>query len=520
MATITTIDPSKKDDKKKLKVAAYCRVSTGSAEQEESLTAQREHYEDYIKSNPDWEFAGLYYDEAVSGTSTERREALAKMLEDAKQGKIDFILTKSISRFSRNKIDCLNMTRELSACGVGIYFEKENINTLTMGSEFLLAVMSSLAESESRSISTNEKWGIKVRMKSGTYKQGTPPYGYDIDDGKLVVNKEQAEIVRMVFSMALDGMGSYKIANKLNELGIKTPRNGKMWSASNIRGMLHNERYIGDTLYMKTFTDEEYNHHYNHGEVDQYYLKNTHEPIITREDFEKVQHLIGQRKKERKIRDGDGTYQTNHLFTGKMVCQQCGAHLKHVVRSGRKSGFYDAWACPTHIRDKDKCPLKVLEDSKIRAAFTTMMNKLIFARRQVLEPYIKNLESLDTETADREIGEIDDKYSALLKQQAAIMQLAADGVLDPSTCQKELADLNDKKNDLGSKKTTLTMAISNNYKFTTEAGRLLRYLRDHNITREMDENAFLEFVDEIAVYSRNMIGFRLSCGLELKEELK
>ena len=249
-------------------------------------------------------------------------------------------------------------------------------------------------------------------------------------------------------------------------------------------------------------------------------LTNTHEPIITREDFEKVQHLIGQRKKERKIRDGDGTYQTNHLFTGKMVCQQCGAHLKHVVRSGRKSGFYDAWACPTHIRDKDKCPLKVLEDSKIRAAFTTMMNKLIFARRQVLEPYIRNLESLDTETADKEIGEIDEKYSALLKQQAAIMQLAADGVLDPSTCQKELADLNDKKNDLGSKKASLTMAISNNYKFTTEAGRLLRYLRDHNITREMDENAFLEFVDEIAVYSRNMIGFRLSCGLELKEELK
>lgn len=124
MATIITIDPSKKDNKKKLKVAAYCRVSTGSAEQEESLTAQREHYEDYIKSNPAWEFAGLYYDEAVSGTSIERREALTKMLEDARQGKIDFILTKSISRFSRNKIDCLNMTRELSACGVGIYFEK------------------------------------------------------------------------------------------------------------------------------------------------------------------------------------------------------------------------------------------------------------------------------------------------------------------------------------------------------------------------------------------------------------
>lgn len=519
MAMITMIDPSKKDEKK-LKVAAYCRVSTGSAEQEESLTAQREHYEDYIKSNPDWEFAGLYYDEAVSGTSTERREALAKMLGDAQQGKIDFILTKSISRFSRNKIDCLNMTRELSACGAGIYFEKENINTQTMGSEFLLSVMSSLAESESRSISTNEKWGIKVRMKSGTYKQGTPPYGYDIDDGKLVINPQQAEVVRMIFRMALDGMGAYKIARRLEDLNIQTVRNGKIWHPSVVRNILRNERYIGDTLYMKSFTDEEYNHRKNHGEVDQYYLKNTHEPIITREDFEKVQDLVKQRRVERKIQHGVDTYQVKHLFSGKLICQQCGAHLKHVVRSGRKSGRYDAWACPTHIHNKEDCPLKVIEDSKIRIAFTTMINKLIFAKSQVMGTYVKSLENLDTGTVDKEIKEIDEKYSALLKQQTTITQLAADGILDPSTFQTEIAKLNDEKNNLSSRKASLTMVVSNNYKYTAEAGRLLKYLRGHSITREMDEDAFTEFVDEIAVYSRNEIGFRLSCGIELKEELK
>lgn len=156
MKTITIIEPVKRIEKEKLRVAAYCRVSTDSDKQEESLEAQHSHYEDYIKSNPDWEFSGLYFDEGISGTKTENRKALKKMLGDASEGKIDFILTKSISRFSRNKIDCLNMTRELLGYGVGIYFEKENINTQTMGSEFLLSVMSSLAESESRSISTNE----------------------------------------------------------------------------------------------------------------------------------------------------------------------------------------------------------------------------------------------------------------------------------------------------------------------------------------------------------------------------
>lgn len=175
MKTITRIEPSKRSENKKIKVAAYCRVSTSSDEQLESLETQKKHYDSYIKEHDDWEYAGLYYDEGITGTKTEGRAGLQKMLDDCHLGKIDFILTKSISRFSRNKIDCLTMVRELLGLGIGIFFEKENINTKTMNDEFLLTILSSIAETESQSISLNEKWGIQARMRAGTYHQATPP---------------------------------------------------------------------------------------------------------------------------------------------------------------------------------------------------------------------------------------------------------------------------------------------------------------------------------------------------------
>ncbi|MGO5315017.1 recombinase family protein [Bilifractor sp. LCP21S3_A7] len=517
MKTITIIEPVKRIEKEKLRVAAYCRVSTDSDKQEESLEAQRSHYEDYIKSNPDWEFSGLYFDEGISGTKTENRKALKKMLGDASEGKIDFILTKSISRFSRNKIDCLNMTRELLGYGVGIYFEKENINTQTMGSEFLLSVMSSLAESESRSISTNEKWGIHVRMQNGSYKQGTPPYGYDMKDGKMIINPEQAEVIRMIFRLYLDGMGTNKIAQKLDAMSITPPKKGKQWHPTTIRGILRNERYIGDCLYMKHYVDEEYHQRKNTGEQAQYYLKNDHDAIISRETFERANAVMAQRRTDRGIHKEDPKYQNRNLFTGKITCAHCGSHLKHVVIKSGNIG--SAWACPMHVRDLNSCSLKSIPEAKIRAAFVTMMNKLIFSRRQLMEPYVKELENFDTDRTNKIIAELSAKYSFVLEQQAAITQLAADGVLDPETYQNELNQLNKEKMDLSAKKTTLTMSLTNNYLYTAEAGKLARFLKKASITKNMDEEAFREFVDGVIVYSRTLIGFKLKCVLLLKEEL-
>jgi site-specific DNA recombinase len=264
--------------KPKVRVAAYCRVSTDSDEQMASLEAQKDHYESYIKANPDWEFAGIYYDEGISGTKKENRTGLLRLLADCENKKIDFIITKSVSRFARNTTDCIEMVRKLTDLGVFIYFEKENINTQRMEGELVLTILSSLAENESLSIAENSKWSIRRRFQNGTYKISYPPYGYDYVDGKLFINKEQAEIIKRIFSEALVGKGTQKIADGLNLDKIPTKR-GSHWTATTIRGILSNEKYTGDVLLQKTYTDENFKRHYNRGEKDQYMIKDHHEAL-------------------------------------------------------------------------------------------------------------------------------------------------------------------------------------------------------------------------------------------------
>ena len=228
----------------KLRVAAYCRVSTASDDQLVSLEAQKTHYESYIKANPEWEFAGVYYDKGVTGTKTEGRDELLRLISDCENGLVDFIVTKSISRFSRNTLDCLELVRRLLDIGVFVYFEKENLNTQSMEGELMLSILSSLAESESVSISENNKWSAQKRFQNGTFKVAYPPYGYDNVDGQMVVNEEQAEVVCWMFEQALAGKGTHKIASELNERGVPT-RKGGSWTATTVRGLLANEKFTG-----------------------------------------------------------------------------------------------------------------------------------------------------------------------------------------------------------------------------------------------------------------------------------
>ena len=225
---------------RKLRVAAYARVSTELNAQLISLDAQKNYYEKYIKSRDDWEFAGLYFDEGISGTSIANRQGLLSLITDCERGLIDRVIVKSISRFSRNTIDSVDTVRILCGLGVSVFFEKENIDTGNMESELLLSILSSLAESESKSISQNANWSIQRRFKKGTYKIGYPPYGYDNVEGKMLINHEQAEVVKWIFKQFLSGVGASKIAKELNERKIKTNRNGN-WTAHTIVGMLKNE---------------------------------------------------------------------------------------------------------------------------------------------------------------------------------------------------------------------------------------------------------------------------------------
>ena len=256
MKTIQVIEPVKtRSPVRKTRVAAYCRVSTGTEEQLISLEAQKKHYEDTIKADPACEFAGVYYDEGITGTKKEVRPALMRLITECKAGKIDRIVTKSLSRFARNTTDCLELVRELKDMGVSVFFEKENLDTGSMDSELLISVMSSLAESESVSISENEKWGIRRRFESGTYKISYPPYGYRVKAGVFTVCEEEAAHVREIFSQALAGKSGNAIAKDLNARGIPARKGGK-WHSSSVRNILKNEKYKGCALLQKTFTPD------------------------------------------------------------------------------------------------------------------------------------------------------------------------------------------------------------------------------------------------------------------------
>lgn len=237
----------------KLRVAAYARVSTDSDEQLVSLKAQREHYENYIKSNPEWEFAGLYYDEGISGTKMEKRPELLRMIRDCENDRIDFIITKSISRFARNTTDCLELVRQLMAIGIFIFFEKENLNTGDMESELMLSILSGFAAEESASISQNTTWSINKRFQNGNYIIGSPPYGYANENGEMIIIPEEAEVVKRIFSECLSGKGGSVIAKGLNRDKIPA-RRGNHWSSGTVVDMLRNEKYKGDALFQKTYT--------------------------------------------------------------------------------------------------------------------------------------------------------------------------------------------------------------------------------------------------------------------------
>ena len=310
MKKVTQIDGVQKNTtiNNKLRVAAYCRVSTGSEAQLESLEAQKSHYEQYINSREDWQFAGLYFDEGITGTKTEKRPELLRLIADCETKKIDFVIAKSISRFSRNTTDCLALVRKLQSLNIPIFLEKENINTGLMVSELFLSILSSMAEGESASISENSKWSINRRFQNGTYKLSYTPYGYDWDGENMIINPAQVAVVKRIFADIISGKSTNAIADELNAEKIPSKKNTN-WTSSTIRGILANEKYTGDVIFQKTYTDENFNRHTNYGEVDQYMASDHHEAIIIHADFDAANALVSQRALEKGVKKGSDKYQ-------------------------------------------------------------------------------------------------------------------------------------------------------------------------------------------------------------------
>ena len=517
MKRITKIENKTAREKKKIRVAAYCRVSTDSDEQMISLDAQKAHYESYIKLNDEWEYAGLYYDEGISGTKVDARSGLLSMLSDCEDGKIDLIITKSISRFARNTTDCLEMVRKLIDLGIYIIFEKEKIHTGSMESELMLSILAGLAESESVSISQNSKWSIRKRFEKGTFIISYPPYGYDNVDGEMVIVPEQAEIVKEIFASCLAGNGTYTIAKRLNDRGIPTKKAGK-WHGSTINGILTNEKYTGDVIFQKTYTDSSFRRHTNYGEQDMFLCADHHEAIVSHEDFDKVREILDRRAIEKGNGSNTSRYQKRYAFSGRIKCGNCGSSFKR-RQHYKPSGDYVAWTCDTHLRDKDACSMLYIEDEAIKAAFATMMNKLIFGHQEILKPLMRSLRGLDDKDRLIQINVMGRKIEENADKKQTLATLMAQGFLDVAVYNSASQNLMVEEQELKDRKEELMNNIGGDKTKVRELQTLMDFTSKGETLTEFDEELFTAFVEKIIVQSREEITFRLKCGLNLKERL-
>ncbi|MEI3609917.1 recombinase family protein [Pseudogracilibacillus sp. SO10305] len=519
MRKITMLDVATSSAvKPKQKVAAYIRVSTSNEDQLISLEAQRRHYKTLIETNEEWQLVDIYSDEGITGTKKDRRPELLRLMSDCEKGKIDFILTKSISRFARNTIDCLELVRKLMDLDVHIYFEKENINTNSMESELMLSILSSLAENESVSLSENSKWSIRQRFKHGTYKLSYPPYGYDYIDEQIVVNEEQAPVIRRIFNSVLKGIGTERIARQLNEEKIPTKRGGN-WTGTTIRGIIKNEKYTGDVLLQKTFTDEHFNRKVNQGELDQYLIENHHEAIITHADFEAANQMIEYQASQKNVAVGSRKYINRYPFSGKIECAECGDTFKRRIHTSTHKK-YIAWCCSTHIKNRDECSMLFIKEERIHQAFITMMNKLKFGYSYVLVPLSKELETSNQDENYQKVTEIEEQLEAIKDELNTLIQIMTKGFLEPAIFNEQKIELTHRHISLKEEREQLLYSINDGSNQLNELKRLIKYLKQGNFISSFDEETFQDIVKKVIVYSPNEIGFYLKCGITLRERVE
>lgn len=356
---VITIEATEKPQNAKLRVAAYARVSSASDDQLNSFAAQNRHYSDLISSKENWRMVDIYADEGITGTSAEKREDFQRLLADCRRGLIDRVLVKSISRFARNTKECLETIRELKSLGVGVYFEKENIDTATMSGEMMTALFASFAQAESESISGNMRWGIQKRMQAGTYIPANLPYGYTLQDHSIRIVEEQAVIVQRIFKEYLSGKSTERIASDLREEGIPCKSGEVAWDSTAIRYIISNEKYIGDSVWQKYFSTDTlpYKCRLNRGQKVSYYAYGTHEGIVPKEDFEKANALMKSRAQKITL-----TKNSPYAFRKKIVCGDCQSLFRRKVVRG-----ITYWVCIGHDKKRHglKCGITPIAEDEI-----------------------------------------------------------------------------------------------------------------------------------------------------------
>ncbi len=502
----------------KKRVCAYCRVSTDSHEQHNSFTVQLEYYKNFIESQEDWEFAGIYADEARSGTKLEKRDDFLRMMKDCENGKIDMIITKSVTRFARNTVDSIQAIRRLKELGIGVYFEKEHINSLSEKSEQMLTILSSLAQGEAESTSTNNKWAVVKRFQDGTYIISSPAYGYTKNEnGELVIQEEEAVVVRRIFREYLNGKGVYLIAKELDEEGIPTIQYGERWDESVIREILQNPVYSGNLLLQKTYTTEvlPFKRKHNRGQVPRYFIEENHEPIITQEEAKAVKEIMEYRRKQHGVVSKNCT--NRYEFSGKILCGECGRNFRRQKIYIGKPYEKVQWCCHQHITDRTKCSQKAVREDVLQQTFLLMWNKLTSHYMDILYPLLEVMKKLRMdEQQAQEIEDCNDKIMELTEQGYILSRLILKGYMDPAVYIERQNTL---ALELAAQKKKRSQLLDNNGFEQEIAGteQLLELIRNNpGIQEEYQEELFLQAVDTVIIQS-GRITFRLVNGLELTE---
>ena len=409
----------------KRKVAAYARVSTDLLDQKNSFNAQKEEYESRISKNPDWEFVGLYSDEGITGTSIKKRKGFNNMIDDALAGKIDLILVKSISRFARNTVDCLQTVRDLRKANVEVWFDKESISTNDKKVDIMLTMFASFAQEESKSISENVKWGVRKRMAKGQRKMHTATtLGYvTAPDGKVVVDESEREIIEQVFNLYMWGESMYSIANTMTELNIPTGAGNRIWQTADVLRILNNEKYIGWFVMQKTVVQDFLDHkaYVNDGLEEMYILENHHEPIIKREQFELIRTI-----RKKKVDAKEPTKVVN-ILSGIGICEHCLRPMKYVYEHPNTKYKRAVLTCKTTAKISENyrsCDIQnTLDYELVRAATSDVFNKFTKLKEDTLilisTAYEKAMEEIAIKTLSikKENETLQDELASIIKTQ-------------------------------------------------------------------------------------------------------
>jgi len=503
MPTLTTI-PAVEQEAKQLRMAAYCRVSSNSADQLNSNAAQVRYYTEYIGARPDWTLIDIYADK-LTGTEAETREEFQRMLADCKREKIDRILVKSVSRFARNTSDCLTAIRLLKSLSVTIFFEKENLDTANMKGEFELTMHGMAAQGESMSISGNLRWRYQKRMKAGEFLTCNAPFGYSlIGSSTLEINPEEAEVVRRIFAMHLAGLGRQKICDVLNA----EQAGGRKWVSNSLKYILKSEKYVGDSLVQKNYTTDTlpFRMRRNNGERPQYFIQRSHPAIIDRATYEAAQRLQESRKSAHEYKP--------YPLTGKLRCPDCGGTFRRQVINGKAR-----WTCANALKGQTHCaPIRLWETSA-HETFLLLVNKLIAHREYILVPLIQQMETMQSKAngTQQKVYQIDQQVAGLTEQCHTLARLHTKGILAPAAFTAQTAKLNGQLTQLRNERRA-ALRVNDNDDQLNELRALNDHLAGLEFQGEFDGELFRNVVQSI-VPAATELQFALPGGLELTEAM-